>query len=97
MAVLHTDEPDLKAKLQATRDAWIAADEADWLAANPSYPAAVAAVAALIARGDPVYVITTKAKPLTLRLLALFQLDVPADRVCGLIARRCSNQNLTVS
>lgn len=88
LASLATSEAALKAQLQAVRDAWIAADPDGWLAVHGFFPAAVAAVQALCAAGEQVFVITTKDKGFTLRLLAAAGLSIPADRVCGRLGCR---------
>lgn len=52
--------PQLVRLFGSVRDEWIATDLAGWLAPNRIYPGVADAMHAAVARGDEVYIVTTK-------------------------------------
>lgn len=64
------------------RDEWIASDLRGWLAPNRVYPGVADAVRAAIARGDEVYVVTTKQARFTATLLRdMAGVELPMERI----------------
>ena len=81
---MKQSEETLKGTHHRAREQWIAADEDGWLASHGEFAPAVEFARRLVARGEVVYVITTKAAVFAHRLLASMNLAVPEDRVFGL-------------
>lgn len=82
MARWGLDREPLVELFGRVRDEWIAADLRGWLAPNRIYPGVAEGVKAAIARGDEVYVVTTKQARFTAALLKdMAGIDLPADRI----------------
>lgn len=77
-------EAKVKAAFASARQNWIAENMDEWLASHNFYTEAVATVAKLLTKPKPLYIITTKAKEFTIKLLKAVNLDVPEDRIYGL-------------
>ena len=72
-----------------TRDHWLAADPAGWLARNRFYPGTVAALTAALRRAPAgVVILTTKQERFTRQLLEHAGVPLPAERIYGLERRR---------
>lgn len=74
---------DLVALFGATRDAWIAADLADWLGRHHFYPGVRDRFAAYC-RTEPCFILTTKQQRFIVALLAGQGIPFPAEHIYGL-------------
>lgn len=78
-------QPEAVEAYGATRDAWIAADEAGWLATNRFYDGAVDALRSCVAEGETeVYIVTTKQRRFAQALLRSAGVELDDERVFGL-------------
>lgn len=80
---IHLSVDDLKQLFGETRDSWIAADRADWIAKNPLYPG-VADKLRRMAAGHLWFVITTKQERFVSKILKANDIDLPGERIFGL-------------
>ena len=76
------------------RDTWIAAEPEAWLARHEFYPGVAAALNTAIARGCPLFILTTKQQRFTERLLHNFGADLPSDHIFGLETQRSKDEIL---
>lgn len=91
---LGLDKPTLIRAFGETRDAWIAADPAGWLARHRFYPGTLERLRERLAAGCPVRIATTKQERFVLALLAGENLDFPAEHVFGLDSGKNKEQIL---
>lgn len=80
---IHLSVDDLKQLFGETRDNWIAADRADWIAKNPLYPG-VADKLQRMAANHLWFVITTKQERFVSKILRAHDIELPSDRIFGL-------------
>lgn len=83
MREAQVDSGELKALFGATRDQWIAADQAEWIWENPLYPG-MAEKLAKLGRASTWYIVTTKQERFVKMILSGNQVDLPDERVFGL-------------
>lgn len=74
---------ELKTLFGATRDGWIAADRADWVAKNPLYPG-VAEKLRRLNQQNTWYVVTTKQERFVGEILQANGIELDATRIFGL-------------
>jgi len=78
------DEPAAVAAFGATRDEWIAADEAGWLGANGFYEGALDVLREALDSEATVYIVTTKQTRFARQLLCHAGMPVPEESIFGL-------------
>lgn len=88
LARLGVAREAVAAALDGVRDAWIAADEAGWLAQHRFYPGVVERLRALAGGPVRVAVVTTKEGRFARQLLRGHGVELPAGDVLGKEARR---------
>lgn len=77
---------DLKQLFGATRDQWIAADLADWIAMNPLYPGVAEKLIELSrnAHHQPWFIVTTKQERFVQQILAANAINIEESAIFGL-------------
>jgi phosphoglycolate phosphatase-like HAD superfamily hydrolase len=80
---IHLSVDDLKKLFGETRDNWIAADGADWIANNPLYRG-VAEKLRRLGQRHVWYVITTKQERFVKKILEANDIELPDARIFGL-------------
>lgn len=93
MAALSLTREDLVARFGAARDAWIAADEADWLSRHRFYPGVLERLSAARAEHE-IYILTTKQERFAEALLRAGGVVLPAGRLVGLESGAPKEQTL---
>lgn len=78
----------------AARDRWIAADLNGWLGVQGFFPGLAACVRRVLARGIPVFILTTKQERFARLLLERHDVRIPQPRVFGLESGRPKTETL---